>query len=210
MSYKNTSLLRINKDIEEIEKSPIEGIGIVSLDNNPKEYIVNIRIMAGIYEGYCLQLLLTIPDNYPIFPPKILIYPGQPFDGTYHHHIFQDNREDENGGHFKKFCFDLLENDFLSTTNQFSGWNPSYTISTLLLQVQNFLAVPDMPEEHLPNKNQIEELMKSMDNYERIFYIKDDDILKIHTWKNPYPEIYYKDIEDEKKEIKAEDLKKNR
>ena len=162
MSYKNTSLLRISKDIKEIQNSPIEGIGIVSLDNNPKEYIVNIRIMAGIYEGYCLQLLLTIPDNYPIFPPKILIYPGQPFDGTYHHHIFQVKRKDENGGNFKKFCFDSLENDFLSTSNQFSGWNPSYTINTLLLQVQNFLAVPDMPEELLPDKNQIEKLMKSM------------------------------------------------
>ena len=31
-----------------------------------------------------------------------------------------------------------------------------------------------------------------MDNYERIFYIKDEDILKIHTWKNPYPEMYSK------------------
>ena len=206
MLSKNTCLLRINKDIQEIHKSPIEGIGIVSLDNNPKEYIVNIRIMSGIYEGYCLQLLLTIPDNYPIFPPKILIYPGQPFDGTYHHHIFEDMSKDEDGGHFKKFCFDLLENDFLSTTNQFSGWNPSYTISTLLLQVQNFLAMPDIPEELLPDKNKIEELMKSMDYYERIFYIKDGDILKVHTWKNPYPEMYYKNTEDDKKENKKEDL----
>ena len=201
---KNYSSIRINKDILEITKSPIEGIGIISLDNNPKEYIVNTRIMSGIYEGYCLQMLLTFPENYPIFPPKILIYPGQRFDNTYHHHIFEDKSIDENGGHFKKFCFDLLQNDFLSTTQQFSGWNASYTISTLLLQVQNFLSIPDMPESHLPDKNKIEELMKSMDDYERIFVIKDEngETIKKHTWKTPYPEMYFKTIEDEKNENK--------
>ena len=69
-------LNRISKDLKEITKSPIEGIGIVSLDNDPKKYAVNMRIMTGIFEGYCLQLLLTFPDNYPIKPPRILIYPG--------------------------------------------------------------------------------------------------------------------------------------
>ena len=203
---KNYSILRINKDILEITKYPIEGIGIVSLDNNPREYIVNTRIMSGIYEGYCLQMLLTFPDNYPISPPKILIYPGQPFDNTYHHHIFEDSSIDKTGGHFKKFCFDLLQNDFLSTTQQFSGWNASYTISTLLLQVQNFLSIPDMPENHLPDKNKIDELMRSMDNYERTFIINDEnsETIKIHTWKKPYPEMYFKKNEDEKNEIKEE------
>ena len=205
---KNYSLLRINKDILEITKYPIEGIGIVSLNNNPKEYIVNTRIMSGIYEGYCLQMLLTFPDNYPIFPPKILIYPGQPFDNSYHHHIYEDNNIDENGGHFKKFCFDLLQNDFLSTTQQFSGWNASYTISTLLLQVQNFLSIPDMPENHLPDKNKIDELMKSMGNYERMFVINNEngETIKLHTWKNPYPEMYFKNIENEKNKIKKDEV----
>ena len=64
------SLKRINKDIVEITKSPIEGIGIVSLNNNPMEYIVNIELLAGIYKGYGLQLLLTFSDNYPINPQK--------------------------------------------------------------------------------------------------------------------------------------------
>ena len=76
---------RINKDIKEISKFPLEGIGIVSLDNDPMKNVVNIKIMSGIYEGYCLQLLLTFSDNYPINPSKILIYPGQSFDNIYHH-----------------------------------------------------------------------------------------------------------------------------
>ena len=54
MSHNKLSLKRINKDIKEINKFPLEGIGIESLDNNPYEYVVNIKLMTGIYQGYCL------------------------------------------------------------------------------------------------------------------------------------------------------------
>jgi ubiquitin-conjugating enzyme E2 D/E len=69
----NIAIKRINKDMKEITKNPIEGIGIVSLDDDPMKYIINIRLMNGPYEGYCVQLLLTFSDNYPTKPPKILI-----------------------------------------------------------------------------------------------------------------------------------------
>ena len=192
---KSLCINRINKDLKEIIKSPLEGIGIISLDNDPFKYVVNIKIMSGVFEGYCIQLLLTFPDNYPIKPPKILIYPGQYFDNTYHHHIFNSDLKDEEGKHFNKFCFDLLENDFLSTSTEHTGWNPSYTISTLLLQVQIFLSKPDFPNGYIPEKEKIEILMKSMDNYERSFKIKcnnNEEVIKIHKWKNPYPEMYFK------------------
>ena len=198
-SGKAIALKRINKDIKEITKSPVEGIGITSIDNDPMKYVVNLRLMSGLYEGYCLQLLLTFTDNFPTKPPKILIYPGQAIDGQYHHHIFIDDLRDENGIHFKKFCFDLLENDFMSTSVENSGWNPSYTISCLLLQVQNFLCDPDMPVNHLPDKNKIKELMKSMDNYQRSFKIINQDNEEqtiVHTWKNPYPKMYFKKDDD--------------
>ena len=198
-------LNRINKDLKEINKSPLEGIGIISLDNDPKKYIVNIKIMSGIFKGYCIQLLLTFPEQYPIKPPRILIYPGQSFDNTYHHHIFRSDIKDDKDQYFNKFCFDLLDNDFLPTSSEaFTGWNPSYTISTLLLQVQTFLANPDFPTGYIPNKQKIDELMKSMDNYEKSFIIKNDnyeDMIKIHTWNNPYPEMYFKNNPNLKKNI---------
>ena len=187
-------LNRISKDLKEITKSPIEGIGIVSLDNDPKKYVVNMKIMNGIFEGYCLQLLLTFSDNYPIKPPRILIYPGQGLDNSYHHHVFKSDIKDEKGNYFYKFCFDLLENDFMPTSSVANtGWNPSYTISTLLLQVQTFLSNPDF-HNYVPNKEKIDELMKSMNNYEKTFIIKNEkneEIIKVHTWKDPYPEMYF-------------------
>ena len=214
MSGKSIAIKRINKDIKEINKSPIEGIGIISLGNNPKEYIVNIKLMEGPYKDYCIQLLLTFPDDYPSKPPKILIYPNQAIDGQYHHHIFIDSKEDENGNKFKKFCFDLLDNDFMSTKDENTGWNPSYTISSLLLQVQSFLCDPDM-HGYIPNKNKIDQLMNSMKNYQREFEIindKGENEIITHTWSNPYPEMYFKkenEKNDEKKEENTQKDEKN-
>ena len=170
--------------------------------------------MSGIFEGYCIQLLLTFPDNYPIHPPRMLIYPGQSLDNTYHHHIFDSDLTDEQGRHFNKFCFDLLENDFLPTSSVAqTGWNPSYSISTFLLQVQTFLINPDFPNGYIPETEKIDVLMKSMDKYERSFIIKndknDETITRVNTWKNPYPEMYFKNslnkINNNKIENKQDD-----
>ena len=211
MSSKNKviAMKRINKDMKEIMKSPVEGIGIASIDNDLMKYVVNIRLMVGPYEGYCVQLLLTFNDNYPTKPPKILIYPDQAIDGQYHHHIFQDSSTDEKGHHFKKFCFDLLDNDFMNISEEHTGWNPSYSISSLLLQVQNFIADPDM-HGYIPPKNQINQLMKSMDYYQRKFTVYDGDktFTKVHTWKDPYPEMYFK--KNDKKNENEEDKEKNK
>ena len=210
MSRKSIALKRIGKDIKEITKNPIEGIGIISLSNDPMNYIVNIKLLQGPYKNYCVQLLLTLPESYPTNPPKILIYPNQAIDGQYHHHIFQDNTKDENGAYFKKFCFDLLDNDFMSTKNEENtGWNPSYTISSLLLQVQNFLCDPDM-HGHIPNENKIKQLFDSMNSYQRSFEIENDEgqkEIKIHTWNKPYPEMYVKNVNEKKDEIKEKEDK---
>ena len=211
---KSLCLNRIAKDMKEIRNFPLEGIGIISLDDDPKKYIVNIKIMTGVYEGYCVQLLLTFSDDYPLKPPKILIYPGQCLDNTYHHHIFLSNLKDEKGRCFHKFCFDLLENDFLPTsTAEYTGWNPSYTISSLLLQVQIFLSNPDFPTGYIPPENKINALMKSMDDYENIFLKNNkdnnnDDIIK-HTWKSPYPPMFFKKEEVLEKSEKSEKIEKN-
>ena len=174
MKGKSLAIRRINKDMKEINQNPVEGIGISSLENNPMKYVVNIKLMNGPYKNYCVQLLLTFPETYPSKPPKILIYPDQAINGQYHHHIFDDySLTDENGHKFKKFCFDLLDNDFMSTKDENSGWNPSYTISSILLQVQNFISDPDM-HGYIPDTNKIKQLMDSMENYSRKFKIIND------------------------------------
>ena len=195
MSNRTLAIRRINKDIKEITQNPLEGIGIAPIDEDLMKYVINMRLMTGPYQGYCVQLLLKFSDKYPTKPPKILIYPDQALNKEYHHHIFEDfDTKDENNHRFKKFCFDLLDNDFMKTSDEKTGWNPSYSISSLLLQVQNFISDPDM-DGHIPKDYLIKQLMQSMDNYKRTFTIINEEgnkEEKIHTWKNPYPEMYSK------------------
>ena len=189
---------RISKDIQEITKNPVEGIGIIQYENDFLKYIVNIKLMNGIYKGFCLQLLLTFSDSYPTKPPKILIFPGQNFNGDYHHHVFPSSDG------FFKFCFDLLDNDFMKTDEEKSGWNPSYTISSLLIQVQNFLCDPDL--HHEVPQYLIDKFFTYMKTYSREFVDADGKIV-IHTWENPYPKMFFKEEEIKKETEKVEDKK---
>ena len=93
----------------------------------------------------------------------------------------------------------------MSTKVENSGWNPSYTISSILFQVQNFLSDPDM-HGHIPNEYKIAQLMDSMNNYSRKFKIINDqgkEEIIVHTWKEPFPEMFEKK-EEQKNEIKNE------
>ena len=195
---KMISLKRISKDIQEITKNPVEGIGIIQYESDFFKYIVNIKLLYGVYKGFCLQLLLTFSDSYPTKPPKILIFPGQNFDGSYHHHVFSDHDG------FYKFCFDLLENDFMKTDEENTGWNPSYTISSLLIQVQNFLCDPDL--HHAIPDYLVKKFFESMKTYQRDF-VDTDGKNVTHTWEHPYPPMYFKpEIKiEEKKEDKKDD-----
>lgn len=183
------ALKRASNDLKELSQCPLEGIGIAQLAEDPMKYVINLELMMGPYVGYKLQLLLTISEEYPIKPPKVLIYPNQLFNSIYHHHIFGDSKG------FKRFCINFLDNDYnMDTNEQYTGWNPAYTISTILLQVQNFLSIPDFPNEHHIRKELIDELMQSMDKYERNFVVTEEsgkNSTITHTWKNPYPKMHY-------------------
>jgi hypothetical protein len=74
----------------------------------------------------------------------------------------------------------------------------------LLLQVQNFIADPDMGG-HIPSNYLIKQLFDSMNTYTNTFNVQNEEgiiIQKTHTWKNPYPEMYFKPKEEKKEEIK--------
>ena len=191
MTKRIIALKRIDNDMKEITKSPLEGIGIASIDNDPLKFVINMELLCGPYKGYKVQLLMTMSENYPINPPKILIYPNQEIGNHYHHHIFGTNYAN---AYYYRFCIDFLENEFgMDTNEEYSGWNPAYTISSILIQVQNFISDPDMP--HIPDKTKIDKLMKSMDTYQRPFY--DGQKQVIHTWKNPFPKMYYSNKKEE-------------
>ena len=193
MSKRLIAIKRVTNDMKELNKCPLEGIGVAQIDNDPLKFVVNIELMSGPYIGYKVQLLMTMSENYPINPPKLLIYPNQMIGEHYHHHIFRTYHEKEN---YYEFCINLLENVFnMDTNEEHTGWNPAYTISSILLQVQNFISDPDM--HNMPSQHEIDLLMKSMDNYQRPFF--DGEKQVIHTWKNPFPKMHYSNDNDKNK-----------
>ena len=193
MSKRLIAIKRVTNDLKELNKCPLEGIGVAQIDNDPLKFVVNIELMSGPYIGYKVQLLMTMSENYPINPPKLLIYPNQMIGEHYHHHIFRTYHEKE---YYYKFCINLLENEFnMDTNEEHTGWNPAYTISSILLQVQNFISDPDM--HNMPSQHEIDLLMKSMDNYQRPFF--DGEKQVIHAWKNPFPKMHYSNDNDKNK-----------
>ena len=200
---RNLALKRITNEIKELSECPLEGMGIASLDDDPMKFIVNMELMMGPYQGYKVQLKMNLSEEYPIKPPQILLYPNQEISNLYHQHIYQDKQG------FKKFCFNPVNNDLtLDASKKYMGWNPAYTISGILLQVQNFLSDPDLPEEKQPSKEKIAFLMKSMENYKKAFFIQDKNGQKeiLHTWKDPYPKMYYQ--KENKNQINEKEDKK--
>lgn len=178
-SNTNIALKRITKDIKEIIECPLIGIGITQHNNNFFEYIVNIQLMDGIYKGLCLQLTMTFPNTYPIEPPEMKLIPGQ-IDHTYHHHIYGT-----------EFCLNIFKNRYLPINEYGSGYNSSYTISSLLLQMQVFLSDPDFPSiNDKPSKDQIKHLFDKMNKF-RKEYTNEKGEQVTHTWKHPYPEMYF-------------------
>ena len=198
MTQRIIALKRISNDLKELSKCPLEGIGIASIDNDPLKYVINMELMSGPYQGYKVQLLMTLSENYPINPPKILIYPNQEIGNNYHHHIYSCNY---GNAYYYRFCINFLENEFgMNTNEEYSGWNPAYTISSILLQVQNFISDPDL--HRIPDQAQVDNLMKSLVTYQRPFFDGEKNV--IHTWRNPFPKMYYSGSNGKKMEVDEE------
>ena len=100
--------------MKDLSKCPLEGIGLSVIDSHHMKFILNMQIMSGPYEGNKVQLLMIMSEEYPIKPPKMLIFHGQ--------------SENRNGripslhlsrakGYMKKWIY-LLDNDFHMETNQ--------------------------------------------------------------------------------------------
>ncbi len=191
-------LKRIQRDYLEIKNCPVKGIGIQQFDNDPFAYIINIKILTGCYDGLILQLHLYVPENYPIDPPKACILKGQGFCNDFHHHVFPERL---GGGGDLGFCFNLLENRFGMDTKEIgTGWTSAYTLKAICLQLQNFLANPDIP---IPSKEKINQLFKKNMQFVHEYTINNQKI--VHSFDNPFPEIYgFEEKTDPKQVLKLQ------
>ena len=183
---------RALRDLAEIEANPISGISVAMPDiNNPFVMHANIEIRDGIYEGILIHLIIHIPDEYPIKPPAVNIAPGLDFGHKYHEHIY------DNQTHGNSICTDLTSNfaGHFSLIDSYgkptrSGWTPSYTLSSVLVQLQVFFADPDLDKHRLPSDEEISKLKRHIERFEMDVKIDDgmdEEKTVTHSRRNPYP-----------------------
>ncbi len=82
-----------------------------------------------------LHLQLTFPQTYPCQPPTLLL-----FTPLSHPNVFTHPRRVA-GCAVYRVCLDMLEES--SSTVQYSGWSSSYTVASMLTQLQCTSCIAD-------------------------------------------------------------------
>ncbi|KYN97329.1 putative ubiquitin-conjugating enzyme [Plasmodium gaboni] len=125
-SRTSKELLRLQKELKDIEKENVDEIDAHMKDTNIFEWVGFIKGPSGTpYEGGHFILDITIPNDYPYNPPKI----------KFNTKIWHPNISSQTGA----ICLDVLKNE----------WSPALTIRTALLSIQALLSdpQPDDPQD---------------------------------------------------------------
>lgn len=119
---KSYSTLRLLKDYDEVQKNPMPGIAVTPINNTFLKWRANIKCIDkdSLYEGAVLHIELLFTDLYPIDPPTISVL---------------NNFIDHPNIVGKNLCLDMLDK---LDGEAYKGWTPSYTILSILMQLQSF------------------------------------------------------------------------
>jgi ubiquitin-protein ligase len=131
----NIASKRLMRDYIEIKNSKDVKIFASPLVDNLFEWHANICPTEGIYSGLILHFILKFNENYPKEPPKIKLMTGIP-----HSNIIKYQDDDY------YLCMDLISNFFWmqdgTSSEPYSGWSSSYSVKTIMMQLQTFLFDP--------------------------------------------------------------------
>eukprot|EP00026_Physarum_polycephalum_P005749 Phypoly_transcript_05787.p1 GENE.Phypoly_transcript_05787~~Phypoly_transcript_05787.p1 ORF type:complete len:549 (+),score=109.53 Phypoly_transcript_05787:167-1813(+) len=124
------ALKRLNADWKEIQANPISGVSAAPLESNIFEWHCNFDFDGTIY-----HVILYFPKNYPSKSPSAEFVPGIVYSAG-------ATETGPKGG--TKVCLSIFS-DFAMYHTEWAnekgtGWSPSYTAQTVLLNLLSFLA----------------------------------------------------------------------
>lgn len=106
--------------ISQIKNSDDEAIWLKPNSNNFRQWVATIKGPVGsYYENFFFDLLIDVPQEYPMVPPKI----------TFKTKIFHPNVLFKSG----EICLDILKND---------AWSPAWSLYSACRALIALLADP--------------------------------------------------------------------
>lgn len=121
---KSYATLRLMKDYNEIKNQPFPLLGVTAEPINTNMFIWHANVKSFIdneLKGAILHIDMRFSDLYPKIPPKIKVMNP----GFTHPCILSDGT----------ICLDMLER---SNGEAYNGWNPRYSVLSILIQLQSF------------------------------------------------------------------------
>lgn len=116
-----SAVLRLQKDLEELLKSTDCDVISAMPTDDMRVWHANIK-GNGQLHNCIFHISLTFPGDYPMNPPRVMLF--TPFK---HPNIFDSY-----------VCLDMLN----------SSWLPSYTVKSILLQLQSFFCAEDVLQDY--------------------------------------------------------------
>lgn len=120
---------RLMKELKQIKKEPIAGVSALpASDKNLFLWHANIKGPEGtVWEKGIFHLEMTFPGDYPDNPPSLRLCTKIVHPNVFGNEVCLDmlQKQTYNGGHYGK------------EVNQ--GWSSSYTVQSILIQLQAFL-----------------------------------------------------------------------
>ncbi|KAF1804250.1 ubiquitin-conjugating enzyme/RWD-like protein [Mucor lusitanicus] len=132
MSQTEPSALLLQRQLKDLQKSPVEGFSAGLVDDNIYEW--EILVMGSqdtLYEGGFFKAKLSFPRSYPIDPPTMTF-----LTEMYHPNVYPDGT----------VCISILHppgDDKYGYEQASERWSPVHTVETILLSVISMLSSPN-------------------------------------------------------------------
>merc|ERR1712100_80986 len=121
------------KELARLTKDPVPGFNVEPASDDLYTWIVGLFGAPGtIYEGGYFKARMKFPETYPMDPPTMVMM--QPM---WHPNIYEDGR----------LCISILHppgDDAMSGELASERWNPTQSVTTVLLSVISMLSEPNI------------------------------------------------------------------